>query len=146
MRDAVDQCKDILLAEDSPADVEMLRESFRQYGRLPCRLHIVHDGEEVLTYLRQEGFYAHTPRPHLVLLDIGLPKLGGWKVLEAIRATPALATLPVVVLTGAAMETDERHRTALQPLTYVVKPMLLREYQPVVEKLEELLEAITGNR
>src|SRR5262249_41736280 len=135
----------ILLAEDSPSDADILQMAFRQYGRLPCRLHIVHDGEEVLTYLRQEGFYAHTPRPHLVLLDIGLPKLGGWRVLQTLRASPALATLPVVMLTGAEMEADERHRTALQPLAYLVKPVLFREYQQLVEKLEELLKKLTGN-
>ena len=143
---AVAQYRDILLAEDSPSDAELLQMAFRQYGCLPCRLHLVHDGEEVLAYLRQEGFYAHTPRPHLVILDIGLPKLGGWKVLAALRATPALATLPVVMLTGARMESDERHRAALQPQACWVKPMLLREYQQLVAQLEALLEVSTGNR
>jgi hypothetical protein len=71
-----------------------------------------------------------------------LPKLGGWKVLQTIRATPALARMPVVMLTGAAMEVDEVHRAALQPLAYFVKPILLREYQQLVHELEQLLDTI----
>jgi two-component system response regulator len=139
------QCRDILLAEDSPADVEMVREAVRQYGRLSWHIHTVPDGEAVLAFLRREGFYSDTPRPHLVILDIGLPKLGGWKVLQTLRATPTLATLPVVMLTGAEMEADERQREVLRPLAYWVKPMLLREYQPLVEELEVLLEKLAGN-
>jgi len=104
----------------------------------------VRDGEAALAFLRQEGLYANMPRPALVILDIGLPKLGGWQVLQTLRATPVLATLPVVMLTGARMERDEAHRAALHPLGYFVKPLLLREYQPVVEELERLLTTMSS--
>jgi two-component system response regulator len=140
-----DQQRDILLAEDNPADVSLLRTAFREYGRLPCRIHSVRDGEAALAFLRQQGLYAGMPRPDLAILDIGLPKLGGWKVLEAIRATPALAALPVVMLTGARMAVDETHRAALRPREYFVKPVLFREYQPLVEALERLLTTRAGN-
>jgi CheY-like chemotaxis protein len=80
--------------------------------------------------------------PALLILDIGLPKLGGWKVLQTIRATPALASMPVVMLTGATMAVDEGRRAALRPQAYFLKPMFLSEYQQLVEKLEKLLHAI----
>ena len=86
--DASDQPRDILLAEDNPADVSLLRTAFREYGQLPCRIHSVYDGEAALAFLQQQGVYAGMPRPHLTILDIGLPKLGGWKVLKTLRATP----------------------------------------------------------
>ena len=143
--DASNQPRDILLAEDNPADVSLLRTALREYGQLPCRMHNVRDGEAALAFLQQQGLYAGMPRPHLTILDIGLPKLGGWKVLKTIRAIPVLATLPVVMLTGARMEVDEAHRAALQPLGYFVKPLFLREYQQLVGELEQLLSTIPNN-
>ena len=98
-----------------------------------------------MAFLQRHGLYAGMPRPDLLILDIGLPKLGGWKVLKTLRAIPALATLPVVMLTGARMEVDETHRAVLQPLGYFVKPLLLGEYQQLVEELEKLLHTIASN-
>jgi CheY-like chemotaxis protein len=136
-----EQRRDILLAEDNPGDAELVRLAFRQYGHQPCRLHVVHDGEAALAFLRQEGFYADTPRPQLLLLDIGLPKIGGWHVLETLRATPALTALPVVMLTGSMTERDEAQRAALRPLACFEKPMQLGGYSRLVEELEKLLNA-----
>jgi chemotaxis family two-component system response regulator Rcp1 len=144
--DASEQPRDILFAEDNPADVSLLRTAFREYGQLPWRIYSARDGESALAFLQQQGVYAGMPRPRLTILDIGLPKLGGWKVLKTIRAIPALATLPVVMLTGARMEVDEAHRAALQPLGYFVKPLLLREYQQLVGELEQLLITIANKR
>lgn len=141
-----DQGKDILLAEDNPADVELWQMSFRQYGYLPYRFHIVHDGEATLTFLRQDGVYAAMPRPQLLLLDIGIPKIGGWEVLQTIRATPTLATLPVVMLTGSISGRDEEQRAVLQPLACLEKPMRLQECQQLVAEIEKLLHAIADKR
>jgi CheY-like chemotaxis protein len=106
----------------------------------------VRDGESALAFLQKQELYAGMPRPHLTILDIGLPKLGGWKVLKTLRAIPVLATVPVVMLTGARMEVDDAHRAALQPSGYFVKPLLLREYQQLVGELEQLLITIPHKR
>jgi CheY-like chemotaxis protein len=121
-----DQQSDMLLAADNPADVSLLRTAFREYGQRPWRIHNVRDGEAALALLQQQGLSAGVPRPHLTILDIGLPKLGGWKVLQTLRTTPALAMLPVVMLTGAKMAAEETHWAALQPLGYFVYPLLFR--------------------
>jgi DNA-binding response OmpR family regulator len=86
----------------------------------------VRDGEAVLAFLQQQGLSARVPRPHLTILDIGLPKLGGWKVRQTLCTTPALAMLPVVMLTGAKIAVKETHRAALQPLGCCVYPLLFR--------------------
>jgi len=65
-------------------------------------------------------------------------------VLKTLRATPALARIPVVMLTGARMDTDEVQRERFQPLAYFVKPLFLREYPQLVEQLEQLLEGEAG--
>jgi CheY-like chemotaxis protein len=141
---ASDHWRDILLAEDNPADAELVRVAFHQYGCLPYRLHVVHDGEAALAFLRQEGCYANTPRPQLLLLDIGLPKIDGWEVLQILRATPALATLPVVMLTSSMSGRDEERRAVLQPLACVEKPMTWGEYPRLVAEIEQLLTATAG--
>jgi len=141
---AADHWRDILLVEDNPADAELLRVAFHQYGRLPWHLHSVHDGEAALAFLRQEGDHANTPRPHLLLLDIGIPKIDGWEVLQTLRATPALATLPVVMLTGSMSGWDEERRAVLQPLACVEKPMTWEEYPRLVAETEKLLTAMAG--
>jgi CheY-like chemotaxis protein len=109
---------------------------------LPCCLHIVPDGEAVLAFLQHEGLYAGMPRPDLLILDIGLPKVGGWKVLKTLRETPALASMPGVMLTGAMMEADAAHREALRPLAYFVKPVLLSEYRQLVEEIGQFLTTL----
>ena len=131
--------KVILVVEDNPADVTLLQVAYRKYGQLPYRLYSVYDRESALAFLRQEGMFAGMPRPVLVLLDIGLPTLDGWQVLETLRATPALAILPVVMLTGIMTSRDEEQKAALQPLACFVKPMQMEAYQPLVEALEKLL-------
>ena len=65
-------------------------------------------------------------------------------MLKTLRATPALARIPVVMLTGARMDTDEVQRERFQPLAYFVKPLFLREYSQLVEQLEQLLEGEAG--
>src|SRR5262249_4315573 len=93
-------------------------------------------------FLQQHGVYAGMSRPHLVILDIGLPKLSGWKRLPTLGPTPALATRAVVMLTGARMKADDAPRAAWRPWGFFVKPLLLAEYQPLVEQLERLLSVL----
>ena len=81
--------------------------------------------------------HSHSPRPSNLSRDIHFEKSP-----KTLRTLPALATMPVVMLTGARMEGDEVQRAALQPLGYFVKPLLLSEYQRLVEELEQLLTAI----
>jgi chemotaxis family two-component system response regulator Rcp1 len=133
-----DQPIDILFAEDNPADTVLFREYLKS-SDLPYRLYAVHDGEAALAFLQQEGFYADMPRPHLILLNIGLPKRDGWDVLTVIRATPALTRIPVVMLRGVISPEDDKHRAALQPLACFEKPMNSRGYRSLVETLEKLV-------
>ena len=135
-----DQQIEILLAEDNPADASFLKQSFL-HSHLPYRVHIVQDGEAALAFLRQNGFYAGTPRPHLIILDIGLPKRGGWDVLTAIRADPSLTTMPVVMLTGILTSEDTKQSKALRPIECLVKPTNLTGYQNLIATLAKLIRS-----
>src|SRR4051812_22390060 len=94
------QQSDILLVEDNRADSTLLQMALLQYCALPYLIHVVNDGEAALKFLHQSAPYATAPCPDLIILDISLPKKDGWEVLAAIRATPVLRTIPVVMLTG----------------------------------------------
>ena len=139
MADSSTQQRDILLVEDNPVDVDMLQQAFLKYGKLSWRIYRVADGEDALTFLRQDGPYAGMPRPALVILDVTLPKLEGWDVLQTLRATPTLAMIPVVVWTGVMTPQDEQQRAALHPLECFTKPMTPEAYSQLVQELEQVV-------
>jgi len=133
------QQKEILLVEDNPADMTLLQQAVLEYGKLSWRIYRVSDGEAALAFLRHDGAYEGMPRPQLIILDIGLPKLGGWEVLKSLRATPTLATIPVVMWAGVMTQQDEEQREVLQPRACFTKPMTLDAYPQLVQALEQLL-------
>src|SRR5262245_21497666 len=98
MTATTDEPLEILLAEDSPADADLMREALTELT-VPSRLGVVEDGEEALAFLRREGPYACAVRPDLIVLDLHLPRKNGRQVLAAIKADGDLKCIPVVILT-----------------------------------------------
>ena len=96
---------DILLVEDNEGDAHLTREALKR-AKVSNRVHTTSDGVEAMQFLRREGPFADAPRPDLVLLDLNLPNMDGREVLEAIKADPALRTIPIVVVTSSAAEQD----------------------------------------
>src|ERR1700710_720080 len=97
----------VLLVEDSPGDVRLTKETFRD-SNVSVELHVASDGVEAMAFLRQEGQFADAPRPDFILLDLNLPKMDGREVLAQIKQDPALKTIPIVILTTSEAETDIR--------------------------------------
>jgi len=98
----------ILLVEDSPADQELVRRAMEKVT-IPKELRLVEDGEEALAYLFRRGKYkppASLAKPDLLLLDLNLPRVNGYQVLEEIRADSKLRPMPVLVLTTSAQEKE----------------------------------------
>src|SRR5580700_9598822 len=96
---------EVLLVEDSPGDVRLTREAFKD-AKVHINMHVASDGVEAMAFLRREGGYANAPRPDLILLDLNLPKKDGREVLSEIKENPALKSIPVVVLTTSGSEAD----------------------------------------
>jgi CheY-like chemotaxis protein len=111
----------ILLVEDNPADVRLLREALAE-GQVPASLHWLSSGEEALRFLRREDGDDRTPRPDLVLLDLNLPGLNGLEVLARIKADPALLHIPVVVLTSSTSTADVMAAYQAHVNAYLRKP------------------------
>src|SRR5262245_17285089 len=107
--------KDILLVEDNPGDATLVQIALLRYWTVPYLIHVVHEGDAALAFLHQIAPYATAPRPDLIILDINLPRKTGWEVLAALRATPALSAIPVVMLTGLMSAGDEEYQARLHP-------------------------------
>lgn len=89
----------ILLVEDNPGDVRLLREAFRD-GQINNQLHTVTDGQAALNFIHRQDEYEDAPRPDTVLLDLNLPRVDGEDVLHEIKHHPELGDVPVIVLSG----------------------------------------------
>lgn len=126
----------VLLVEDSPADIELTRSALAD-SKLLNTIEVVTDGAEALRYLRREGPYADKPRPHLVLLDLNLPKVDGREVLRQIREDPSLRALPVVVLTTSSQDEDILRSYELAANCYVTKPIGLDAFTTIVQQIGE---------
>lgn len=126
---------EILLVEDSPSDVLMAREALAN-AKLLNNLHVVSDGVEAILFLRRQGKYTDMPRPHLVLLDLNLPKKTGHEVLADIKADPDLRLIPIVVLTTSKAEEDVLRAYGLHANCYVTKPIDFGSFASVVRSIE----------
>ncbi len=126
---------EILLVEDNEPDVDLTIEALRD-SKLRNRMHVARDGIEALGFLRKEGKNAGAPRPHLVLLDLNMPRMDGRETLAEIKKDPDLQSIPVVVLTTSKSEEDIARSYKLQCNCYVTKPVDLQQFMEVVRAIE----------
>jgi CheY-like chemotaxis protein len=126
---------DILLAEDSTTDAEMTIRALRKQG-LANNLTWVKDGQEALDFLQQSGTFSGrlNKNPKLILLDIKMPRIDGTEVLRYIMATERLRTIPVVMLTSSAEESDIIQSYNIGASSYIVKPVDTDEFNRVVSE------------
>jgi two-component system response regulator len=127
---------EILLVEDSPSDVLMTRNALDS-AKILNTLHVVEDGAEALAFLRRQGAYSNSPRPHLILLDLNLPKKTGHEVLAEIKADPSLKLIPVVVLTTSSAEEDVLRAYGLHANSYIAKPVDFANFASVIRSIEK---------
>ncbi len=126
---------EVLLVEDSPGDVRLTREAFKD-AKVHINLHVASDGAEAMAFLRREGKNADVPRPDLILLDLNLPKKSGREVLEEIKEDPMLRTIPVVILTTSASEQDILRSYLLHANCFITKPVDLAGFLQVVKSID----------
>lgn len=125
---------EILLVEDNLDDARVTIQALN-HENVRCRVSLVRDGEEALSFLRREGVFAQTPEPDVILLDMELPKKDGRQVLCEIRGDQRLRPIPVLVLTASAV-----HRAVLQAQNlhidgFMTKPVSLDQFIQAVKSL-----------
>src|ERR1700735_2965037 len=126
---------DVLLVEDSPGDVRLTREAFKD-AKVHINLHVASDGAEAMAFLGREGQHVNSPRPDLILLDLNLPKKDGRQVLEEIKESPTLKSIPVVILTTSSSEADILRSYRLHANCYIPKPVGLEGFLTVVKSID----------
>jgi len=126
----------VLLVEDSPGDLRLTQEAFRDVNPF-ILLHAAKDGVEAMAFLRREGVHAQAPRPDLILLDLNLPKMDGRQVLVNIKKDPALKTISTVILTSSEAEADVLKSYQLQANCYLSKPMHFEAFHDLVKSIND---------
>ena len=124
----------ILLVEDNPGDVRLMREALSPTGSK--KLVVVEDGEQAIRFLRRANPYADSPRPDLIFLDLNLPRKDGREVLAEIKADTSLRRIPVIVLTTSEADRDVHRVYDLHANCYVRKPTDLDDYLAVIRACE----------
>ncbi len=126
----------VLLVEDSPGDVRLTKEAFREANGSIC-LHVAMDGVEAMAFLKHEEPYVDAPRPDLILLDLNLPKMDGRDVLARIKADTVLKTIPTIVLTTSAAEADILKSYQLQANCFLTKPLQISAFEDLVRSIND---------
>lgn len=124
----------VLLAEDNMDHAFLMREAFEETG-LRVELHQVESGDRCLAFLRRQPPYQDAPRPDLLLLDIHMPRMDGYEVMEEISRDPALRSLPVVVLSTSSERHDVRRMYSLGCASYLTKPVGFEAFAEAVRLL-----------
>lgn len=127
----------ILLVEDDPDSVFFLEHLVGKLG-ITNPLHVAQDGREAMDYLEGVGRFSNRdkyPLPDLMILDLKLPRMSGFEVLQAVRQRPETRTLIVMILTASASDQDVEHAYALGANAYLVKPLRLEELEKIVSAI-----------
>jgi CheY-like chemotaxis protein len=128
----------ILVAEDDPTDAFFLQRAFSKVG-VPISLHFVRDGQEAIDYLRGEPPFADRqayPLPGLLLLDLKMPRLNGFDVLDWLKRKSEIKRLPVVVFSSSEEAKDVNHAYDLGANSYLVKPHDTEDLLALVDRLK----------
>lgn len=127
---------EVLQVEDNKADTALLKQVLKGAG-FPVRLNSVESGEEAILYLNHQNPYAQSPRPTVILLDLQLPCKDGLTLLTEIRREPDWARLPIVIFTSSESDLDQEWAGRLKADHYLVKPLELDHYGPLLKILRE---------
>ena len=127
----------ILLVEDDDDDIRLTQRAFTK-GRITNKMYVVRDGEEAMDFLEHKGKYSdpsEAPRPGIILLDLNMPKMGGREVLERIKTSEQLRTIPVIILTTSESDKDvlESYRNGAN--TFITKPVEFGKFVDAVVTL-----------
>lgn len=134
----------ILLVEDDEGHQLLIRENLRA-GGIINEVTVVRDGQEALDYLYRRGPYrdpATSPRPGLILLDIKMPKMDGFAVLEHLKADAQLRLIPILMLTSTEDQVEVNRCYVLGANSYIVKPVCYEEFQERVKALGLFLDIV----
>ena len=122
---------DVLLVEDNPADVELTERILRD-SDYPLRITVAEDGEVAMAMLRKVGEHSDTPTPDLVLLDLNMPRMNGYEVLQEMSQSQDLDRIPILILTSTQAERDRLQFSNVSPGRYCTKPLPITRFNDIL--------------
>ncbi len=128
----------ILLVENNTADVYLFRKALLG-AELNFELTVIEDGGRAMAFVRGEGEYALSPVPDLAVLDLSLPMNDGIQIMEAMRATKRLASVPVVITSSSPSPPARLKDRHLQVVRYIMKPPDLEDFLQIGWALKGIL-------
>jgi len=129
---------EILLVEDNMDHISLIKRSLKSRN-IVNNIQVVYDGQAALDYLFRRGPYsdpATSPRPHLILLDVRLPKVDGFEVLGTIKKHGVLKDIPVIILTTSDKDEDIEQGYAMGANSYVTKPIDFEDFKKKIADLK----------
>jgi CheY-like chemotaxis protein len=130
----------VLLVEDSPADIYIVRESLKKHMK-EINLQVLNDGEKAFALIEAAEADESMPSPALLILDLNLPKRSGQEILRRIRQSSKLGRIPVVVFTSSDSPSDRAETTRLGATAYFRKPADLEEFMCIGKVVQSVLSA-----
>jgi len=127
----------VMLVEDNIDHAELVIRTLEEH-HIGNRVHHFLDGQSALDYLFRRGEFSEaseTQRPHVILLDLRLPRVDGIDVLKAIKEDPDLKSIPVVVLTTSEAEKDVAKAYYNHANSYLVKPVGFEDFKKLMDDL-----------
>lgn len=125
----------VLLAEDNPDDILITQRAWKK-GLIKNKLYVVKDGEEALDFLYRKGKYLDAPRPSLMLLDLKMPKIDGFEVIQMIKGDDSLKRMPIIVLTTSNRHEDVKRAYDMGCNAYIVKPVSFDNFIKAVAEIQ----------
>jgi CheY-like chemotaxis protein len=127
----------ILLVEDNADHAELV---IRNLEELPLNNRVFHvtNGQAALDYLLRREDYSDpswSPRPHMILLDLRLPRIDGLQVLQTIKTSEKLRQIPVIVLTTSDADQDVARAYHYYANSYLVKPLGYEQFRKLIDDL-----------
>ena len=131
----------VLVVEDNPSDIYLLRLAFEQAG-LNCDFTAFEDGAAATAYIRQSG--AESIPYHLIILDLNLPRRSGMEVLKELRAHPAFSSVTVAILSSSSSPREQAAIQEFDNVHFFTKPPMLDEFLDLGSELGKLFVTPRG--
>lgn len=133
---------EVLLAEDDPSDVRVIKNGLQATNETKVNVNVVSNGEEAMQFLHKEWNFKNAPLPHLIILDLNMPRKDGREVLHDVKADEKLNHIPVVVLTTSSAKGDVMKSYKLQCSSFITKPGELTEFKRAIEGIKQFWSKI----
>ena len=135
----------ILVVEDNPEEVILMQKAFKK-TELGIAIQFVSNGEEAIDYLSGVDRFSNRsnhPEPDVVIMDLKMPRKGGFEVLEWFRNLQEGALIPIIVLTSSNRDADIQRAYSLGANSYFLKPTSFEEFRNLMKTIYDYWSVAT---